>query len=757
MVPKLDCPHVKCHVKLKNNYVVLNDVLKCGKGIMEGECQHYTTTSTHGGLRRRVSRKRLRSSDDTVENVEMNNGVIGRLKCEEDYNTGDNEQSPPSRSCPKGENWLCLDCGMLLCSRYANGHAKMHWEDTKEEEETSIRSVGGGVADNNADDAKKASSGSGEENHKADHASDDTKEAEKDTTATNNDADMSDAPVQDGAGHCIAVSLADLSVWCYECSAYLQHPSLDALTKQLESIKFGNNDDDDENNDEPNTTKENEEKNVTSGVVSGSKGDTAVASGDDVEKETNDDDDDGAMEEDTDAMNTDSAGKSETNSVNVKDRQCDDPSESNDDDDYQNDSDNEPRASLLSGQVGTAIRCYPHNGQDSDTNLRNSDDEGSSDSDNSNDVSEHQAAIISSLLHSERAAAIRAYNARHESFDPGDMSQCVPMMIPKPPSFPDEMADFLKSPLCKSIIVLAGAGMSVSSGIPDFRSAGVGLYDTLRPELLTASEMEQELIRDEPTLALDKGMFLRNPLPMLELKRSFILGTHESRWKATLAHRFVELLHSKLGKLTRLYTQNIDGLELQCRNLPKDKVVTVHGSMGRAACELCETEVDFDEFCGSIRSSIKDISGMDTEAPAESKPIYCEACNNPTVKPTIVLFRGSMPMEFHSRTAEDLPDCDLLIIMGTSLTVAPANSLVYRVPPTSLRMVMNNQRVGVRLGIDYSENSIRDVFAEGHSDEVCLDLAEKMGWLDDLALIIDEMPESSAQLIRERLAQRQED
>ena len=225
--------------------------------------------------------------------------------------------------------------------------------------------------------------------------------------------------------------------------------------------------------------------------------------------------------------------------------------------------------------------------------------------------------------------------------------------------------------------------MSVASGIPDFRSAGVGLYDTLRPELLTASELERALIDDDPTLALDKGMFLENPLPMLETKRSFILGTHGKRWKATLAHRFVELLHTKLGKLTRVYTQNIDGLELQCTGLPREKVVNVHGSMGAAACERCGQEMDFDEFCEKVRCNIKDITGEDGEAPAESTPIQCEACENPTVKPTIVLFRGSMPKEFHTLTAQDLPDCDLLIVMGTSLMVAPANSLVYRIPPTA--------------------------------------------------------------------------
>jgi NAD-dependent deacetylase sirtuin 2 len=177
--------------------------------------------------------------------------------------------------------------------------------------------------------------------------------------------------------------------------------------------------------------------------------------------------------------------------------------------------------------------------------------------------------------------------------------------------------------------------------------------------------------------------------------------------------------------------------------------------MGAAACELCEAEVDFDEFCSKIASNIKDITGRDVNAPTTSTPISCEVCGKPTVKPTIVLFRGQMPQIFHRRVAEDLPECDLLIIIGTSLQVAPANSLVYRIPPTALRMVMNNEKVGRRLGIMYGEDSVRDVFAHGHSDETCLDLADQMGWLPDLAEIIDELPETSARLLRQRLEQRE--
>ncbi|KAL7511265.1 hypothetical protein ACHAXN_008299 [Cyclotella atomus] len=631
VIPKTDCPHVSLCVR--------SDILDhlTHADITSGPCQHY------GMLPRRVSRKRLRDDGE-------NSGAVGKLKCEDDYDDGGENKTASSSSCPPGENWLCLTCGALLCSRYANGHAKMHWEDTKSED---------------CIDEAVGKPGVNYGSH-------------------------------DRFGHCVAVSLGDFSVWCYECGAYLVHPSLEGITKKLEDMKFGK---DEDGSVEHEMKEKGKEKDLEETEASGE-----IRNGNNTSNKVS------KRKGKPTKLDPEKSGFTEFTSSH-------------------DNSTNSNSASVINNP---------------------------SDSDEEEDESDHQAALLASLLHSEHGEAIRAYLSRHSSFNPGDMAQCVPMHMPAPPTFPGEMAEFLLSPLCKSAIVLAGAGMSVSSGIPDFRSAGVGLYDTLQPDLLTASELERELIAEDPTLALDKGMFLRNPLPMLELKRDFILGTQEARWKSTIAHRFVEFLHTKLGKLTRIYTQNIDGLELQCKGLPREKVVNVHGSMGAAACELCETEVDFDEFCFKVRSSVKDITGQSTDAPTESKPILCEECGKPTVKPTIVLFRGSMPKEFHERTAEDLGDCDLLIIMGTSLTVSPANSLVYRIPPTCLRLIVNNQRVGRMLGIDYTENSIRDVFAHGHSDEMCLDLMDKLGWLDDLASIMDDLPESNAQMLRERLAQKDE-
>ena len=64
------------------------------------------------------------------------------------------------------------------------------------------------------------------------------------------------------------------------------------------------------------------------------------------------------------------------------------------------------------------------------------------------------------------------------------------------------------------------------------------------------------------------------------------------------------------GKLLRLVTQNIDGLDFQT-GIDPAKICACHGSVGRAACEGCGAPVDFDDFCQKVRTSIKDIYGVD--------------------------------------------------------------------------------------------------------------------------------------------------
>ena len=104
-----------------------------------------------------------------------------------------------------------------------------------------------------------------------------------------------------------------------------------------------------------------------------------------------------------------------------------------------------------------------------------------------------------------------------------------------------------------NIVVLTGAGISCSTGIPDFRSSG-GLYDTLKPDLITATPQQRNEMRSNPTAVVDIDLFSQNPFPYLEVRRPFILGTQLKKWKPTLGHFFIKVLADK-GKLRRLYSQ----------------------------------------------------------------------------------------------------------------------------------------------------------------------------------------------------------
>jgi NAD-dependent deacetylase sirtuin 2 len=208
----------------------------------------------------------------------------------------------------------------------------------------------------------------------------------------------------------------------------------------------------------------------------------------------------------------------------------------------------------------------------------------------------------------------------------------------------------------------------------------------------------------------------------------------------------------KTGKLTRLYQQNIDGLEGQCHNLPREKVVMVHGSMDTAECAICRTEMDFQSFCAVVEKNIKDLSGEDPKAPTTSKPIACNVCGYEAMKPSIVLFKSPLPPRFFECAREDISDVDLLLVIGTSLAVAPANTLVFLCPHSCMRVVMNRESVGHRLGIDYSMYAERDFFAQGDIDDVVLDLVNELGWLDDIThLCGDSLPEASAEALKGRL------
>lgn len=315
------------------------------------------------------------------------------------------------------------------------------------------------------------------------------------------------------------------------------------------------------------------------------------------------------------------------------------------------------------------------------------------------------------------------------------------------------------------------------------------MYDTLRPELLTASDDDRAIMARDPTHVVSWDLFEHNSLPYLELRRPFILGLADGKWKPSLAHWFMRVLHDE-GKLARVFTQNIDGLDFKL-GLPDDLVVPVHGSMGSVGCEFCGASASLAGFRDAVRAQIRNIycdrggggssgDGGGDAGPEVSTPIACAQCGRCGVKPTTVLYGRSLPEAFFAASsAEQLAGTDLLITMGTSLTVHPAASLPAAMPPTTMRAVINRERVGEGVGLSFSAAGaavgtaeaavatstfaspghtppalLRDVFVGGDCDEAILELASRLGWLDKLAALRDCMAPSSMQLLDAKLQMR---
>ena len=191
-------------------------------------------------------------------------------------------------------------------------------------------------------------------------------------------------------------------------------------------------------------------------------------------------------------------------------------------------------------------------------------------------------------------------------------------------------------PVGLNVLALVGAGISVSAGIPDFRSPGTGLWN---------NPLHSDLSRPEDMFTL--SFFQSNPSPFFEFAKSiWPTGQH----RPTPTHRFLKLLESK-GVLLRVYTQNIDGLE-RLAGIAPEKLVEAHGSFSSASCIDCHHSVDI-QF---VKSCI--FSGK--------TPINCTVCNG-LVKPDITFFGEMLPDRFYGLFREDFGKCDLLLINRKSV------------------------------------------------------------------------------------------
>lgn len=301
----------------------------------------------------------------------------------------------------------------------------------------------------------------------------------------------------------------------------------------------------------------------------------------------------------------------------------------------------------------------------------------------------------------------------------------------------------------KKVVVMAGAGISTSCGIPDFRTPGTGLYDNL-----------QKFDLPTPQSVFELGFFKQNPTAFWELSKEI----YPENFFPSPTHYFISLL-AKKGILARHYTQNIDGLE-RLAGVPDDLLVEAHGTYHSGHCLECGNGFD--------QRNVKEFIFQ------HGTP-KCPACQG-LVKPDITFFGEGLPKRFAATLPEDFGDCDLLLVVGTSLVVAPFCTLKDKVGDQCPRVLINMTPAGETdgegaLGLetylhqfadqlkDYpaeweayqkifikrissqyvssgfvfhpDSKAYRDVFLQGKCDETVRELCVALGWADELDELIN--------------------
>ena len=197
------------------------------------------------------------------------------------------------------------------------------------------------------------------------------------------------------------------------------------------------------------------------------------------------------------------------------------------------------------------------------------------------------------------------------------------------------LAELLAS--AERAVVLTGAGISVPSGIPDFRSPGTGLWEKVDPMEVAHIDAWRR----------DPDRFWR----FYGDRFASLIDTQPNR-----AHRVLAELERR-GLIRGVITQNIDRLH---RMAGSERVVEVHGSIEWSRCMECGGRVHLDRVVELLR-------GAD-EAPE------CGACIAP-LKPDVVLFGELLPDEAMAEAQALAAEADLMLCIGSSLTVYPVAGL----------------------------------------------------------------------------------
>lgn len=311
-------------------------------------------------------------------------------------------------------------------------------------------------------------------------------------------------------------------------------------------------------------------------------------------------------------------------------------------------------------------------------------------------------------------------------------------------TFDDAVSLFKSS---RNIIVLTGAGISTSLGVPDFRSQN-GVYNMLVDSVY---DDPQELFHIDNFKA-DPEEFYRQAAKIFPAMQGLVPADGESSKskaplvpKYSLTHAFVALLQDK-DKLLTNYTQNIDSLEKEAGVSPS-KLIQCHGTLATASCMTCHKKYSAKKYMGVVlagnvpycKCSQEDRgskpkqprqrgrSGKKKRKRDEFEDTDSEASGNEIesprglLRPDMTFFGEAIADSYAPRLRMDKNKVDLIVIVGTSLKVEPVNEMLLNIPHTVPQIWISKDRC-LREGVKV------DIELLGECDVVLEEIARRAGW-----------------------------
>jgi NAD-dependent deacetylase len=204
----------------------------------------------------------------------------------------------------------------------------------------------------------------------------------------------------------------------------------------------------------------------------------------------------------------------------------------------------------------------------------------------------------------------------------------------------------------RSAVAFTGAGISTESGIPDFRSPG-GIWSRYQPVLF------QDFLASEEARRRYWRM-KREGYP--ELKKA----------KPNAGHRALARLESQ-GKIVAVITQNIDGLH---QDAGSRRVLELHGTSRYCICLECSEQFDPDIIHERLEA------GVDIP--------LCDRCGG-LLKSATISFGQALPVDVLSEAFDLSMNTDLMLALGSSLVVEPANSIPLQAKHNGARLIIINR------------------------------------------------------------------